>query len=143
MLQDLNEYYYSLLGTCKNLYLICKRLGFGLCTGLPVSKEYNVPCCNTYYGINHAAGTQCCMTQHCDADQRANSAPNPSHSTVLGTHKHSRIPGCNLVNTLRAVPEQYGIARRLPTTLKTVSVLWLKDRFNCRAEFHLLYCKVP
>ena len=56
------------------------------------------------------------MTQHCDAEQRANSARNPSHSTVLGTPKHSRIPGCNLVNTLRAVPEQYDSARRLPTT---------------------------
>ena len=45
MLQDLHEYHYSLLG--KNLYLICKSLSFGLYTGLPVSKEYNVLCCNT------------------------------------------------------------------------------------------------
>ena len=59
-------------------------------------------CCAAIH--NHAAGTQCCMTQHCDADQRANSAPNPSHSTVLGTHKHSRIPGCNLVNTFAGCP---------------------------------------
>jgi len=59
-------------------------------------------CCATIH--YHAASTQCCMTQHRDAERRANSAPNPSRSIVLGTHKRLRMPDCNLVNTLWAVP---------------------------------------
>ena len=89
----------------QNLYLIFKGVSFGRYTGLPVSKQVrSTMCCATIH--NHAArtSTQCCMTQHRDAERRANSAPNPPRSIVLGTHRHLQMPDCNLVNTLRAVP---------------------------------------